>query len=433
MSLGPATVMAAPAPTIGRGAPAGAYTTAVALVIALQFGPSIGLLGFVLQGDTSWALIGLARDLIVALLLLFGLQALLTAPRQLPLPPSVRWALTLAIVCAALGLLAESRPLVAALNLRRLVFVPLLFVALWLIPWSAAQLRALTRLILVTSLVVAGAGVAERLADEGLWTHTLRVEAFTAANPFDRFGWLPFHDSGRYFTWDLERWGWAPLRRMVATYLEPTTLAAGLAAAFTLVLAERARGRSSPLAWWLLAACALATFAKSFWLFVPLLLAWRIFGWPGPAHVASFTVAAGATAVVAVAAGLRDGPFEHVEGLASALHFMTQGQWLGIGIGEAGNYTNADVDVGAESGLGNMLAQVGLAALLPLLWVRAMAREALARAAVDADPGGPWIASWLLFWLLSFLFSASSLGVGGNALGFALLALYLHPHRARWD
>jgi hypothetical protein len=32
--------------------------------------------------------------------------------------------------------------------------------------------------------------------------------------------------------------------------------------------------------------------------------------------------------------------------------------------------------------------------------------------------------------MLTYLFSASSLGVGGNALGFAALALYLHPSSA---
>lgn len=422
--------MAAPS---GAVAPGGAYAVAVALVLALQFGPSLGLVGFVLHGSPAWALIGLARDLIVAVLLLYGLHALLSSARQQRLPASVRWALAFAIACLLLGLLAESNPLVAALNLRRLVFLPLLFVALWLIPWTAVQIRALMRLVLVTCLAVAVIGLAERLADETLWTQGLRIEAYAASNPFDRFGWLPYHDSGRYFTWDLERWGLAPLRRMVSTYLEPTTLAAGLAAGFTLVLAERARGRGSMLAWCLLGVCAAATFAKSFLLFVPLLLMWRALGWPGPAHVASLTLVAALSAAYAVAAGLRDGPFEHIEGLVTGLRFLTEGRWLGIGIGEAGNYANADTDIGAESGLGNALAQVGVVAFMLLAWVRTLAQEALARSAVDADPGGPWIASWLLFWLVSFLFSASSLGVGGNALGFALLALYLHPNRAPWD
>ena len=83
--------------------------------------------------------------------------------------------------------------------------------------------------------------------------------------------------------------------------------------------------------------------------------------------------------------------------------------------------------VGDESGLGNAIAQVGLAGLLPLMWVRAMARDMLATGLARHDPGAPWLASWLVFWVLTFLFSASSQGVGGNALGFMALALYLHP------
>ena len=41
------------------------------------------------------------------------------------------------------------------------------------------------------------------------------------------------------------------------------------------------------------------------------------------------------------------------------------------------------------------------------------------------DPGAPWLAAWLVFWLVCYLLSASSLGVGGNALDFMMLALYL--------
>ena len=51
----------------------------------------------------------------------------------------------------------------------------------------------------------------------------------------------------------------------------------------------------------------------------------------------------------------------------------------------------------------------------------------MATAVARRDPGGPWLAGWLLFWLISYLLSASSLGVGGNALGFMALVLYIHP------
>jgi hypothetical protein len=427
----PAQPASAAAGARAASASTAAFATAALLLLALHFGPLVGLLGFVLDGDPRWALVGLARDVIGVALLAFGAAALFSAHRT-PLPASARWALLLVASCLLLGLLAASSPLVLALNLRRLVFLPLLFVAMLLIPWSPAQLRALEGLVLTGCLVVAALGIAEWLAPESLWTHTLQIEAFKSANPFDRFGWMPYHESGRFFSWDFERWVGMPLRRAISSYLEPTTLAAGLSAGLVLALAQRARGIGA--GWWapLLAACALATLAKSFLIFVPLVLAWRLVGVPAPTQVLGISAAAAVLALVAAARGHVEGPLAHVEGLASALRFLADGHWLGEGIGEAGNYSDADTEVGAESGLGNTIAQIGVFALLPLLWVRALAREVMQRARAQGDPGGPWLAAWLLFWLVAYLFSASSLGVGGNALGFVLLALYLHRNRPHW-
>jgi hypothetical protein len=412
------------------GAPALVFAVAVLMIVALQFGPLLGLLGFVFTGAPQWALAGLARDLVGGALLLFGLHAWLTGARGAPMATSVRWALWMVLVFALLGLVAASPPLVLALNLRRLVFLPLLFVALWLIEWSPQQIQALTRWLFGSCLIVAALAVGEWLAPQALWTELLAVDKYMAANPFDRFGWVPYAESGRYFTWDFERWLGQPTRRAISTYLEPTTLAAGLAAGWVLALAERARGGfvAAASAALLFLAAAL-TFAKSFLILLPLLGLWRLFGAPSPRHVWALFAAAAVVALVASATGQLEGPLAHVQGLASALHYLADGHWLGQGIGAGGNYSDADTEVGAESGFGNVVVQGGLAALLPLVWVRALASEVLARAEAEGDPGGPWLAGWLLFWLVSYLFSASSLGVGGNALGFVLMALYLHPNR----
>jgi hypothetical protein len=420
----------APEHSLQAGAPAAAFAVAVLLVWALQLGSLVGLLGFLFTGSPAWALVGLARDVIGAALLLFGLHAWLTVARGAPLPASARWALFMVLVFALLGLMAASPPLVLALNLRRMVFLPLIFIAIGLINWSPSQIHAMTRSILLSSLLVAVLGIAEWLAPQALWTDVLDIDAFKSANPFDRFAFLPFQDSGRFFTWDFEAWTGVPLRRAISSYLEPTTLAAGLTAALVLALAERARGvGAAAAAWWLLAVCAVLTFAKSFLIFLPLLGLWRLLGTPSPRHVLWITALSAGVALAASAAGLVDGPLAHVEGLASALRFLAEGHWLGAGIGEGGNYSDAESAVGAESGFGNVVAQVGLAAVLPLLWLRAVANEVLERADAEGDPGGPWLAAWVLFWLVAYLFSASSLGVGGNALGFALMALYLHPNR----
>jgi len=407
-------------------APTGALplTLAVALVLALQFGPAVGLAGFLLEGSERWTLVGLTRDVLALALMLLGGLVLL---RQRHWPASVRWALITVLADLLFALAARTAPFLLALNLRRLVFLPLLFVALWLLPWTPRQIQLLVRLVLATSVIVALIGLVERALPDAFWALTLEIDRYNAANTLDRWSSITFEDSGRFFSWDLESWLHRPVRRMVSTYLEPTTLAAAMAAAFTVALAQHARSGKGALLALLFATAGLLTVSKGFVLFLPALLAWRFLGVPSPRHALGFALLIVGAAWGVSRLGLGSGAVLHVDGLLSALRYLAEGQLFGEGLGSGGNYTESDSEVGTESGLGNAIAQVGLAALLPLVWVGALARDVLAVAAARRDPGGPWLAGWLLFWLISYLLSASSLGVGGNALGFALLALYLHP------
>jgi hypothetical protein len=417
-----------------------AFALMVVLIISLQFGPAIGLLGFRLTGSTGWTLIGIARDGLVLGLVALAALSLLVSPRPWHPPASARWALLLVGVYVAFALASPEHPILVALNLRRLAVVPLLFVALLLLPWSRTELERLMALVLVSSLVVALLGLVERFSPDTLWTTVLDIGAFMASNPLDPWGQLPFESSGRFFTWDLEPQTGQVLRRLVSTYLEPTTLAPTLAMAMLLALAARARRRmgkdalglpawagATPLLAPVFLVAGLLTVSKGFIVFVGLLLLWRWLGVPQPRQVFLLSAVGISAALLLAEAGYTEGAFAHMAGLVSATEYLLDGHLFGEGLGAAGNYALADTDVGTESGLGNGIAQIGLAALLPLLWVRSIAIDAWRTSVMRRDPGGPWIAAWLLLWFLTYLLSASSLGVGGNALGFTVLALYLHP------
>lgn len=414
-------------------APRLAFALAVLLVIWLQFGPLIGLIGYRLTEHPLWPLSGAVRDLLVLALVLLALHAQLTrtAPHG-PWPASMRWAAVLVAGFALATLAGDSGLFLLALNLRRLALVPLLFLALGLLPWQRGQIERLLALLVASSLVVALVGLLERAAGDALWTDWLRIDDFTAANSLDRFGKQGFEAAGRYQSWDLEPYTGGSVRRVISSYLEPTTLAAGMAAALALGLARQARGHGSLAFTALVVACGLLTVSKGFVLYLLLLLAWRTLGVPAPQHVLALTLAAVAVAFVAQALALEGGAFSHLGGVVSALSHLADGHWLGEGVGEVGNYSNDTTDLGAESGLGNAIGQVGVMAFLPLLWLGALARQTLAQARAARDPGGPWLASWVMFWAATYVFSASSQGVGGNALGFMALALYLHPsvHRS---
>lgn len=430
---------ARPAFAAPRGAPL-ALALLLVLIVSLQFGPAIGLLGFRITGSTRWALLGGARDGLVLLLVLLAAGALLSSSTPPRLPVSARWALLLVAVYLGFAFAAAQPAVLVALNLRRLALVPLLFVALLLLPWSRPQLELLMRWLLGTSVVVAVLGLLERFSPDALWTSVLDVGSYMASNPLDPWGMIPFELSGRFFSWDMEPLAGIVVRRLVSTYLEPTTLAPTMAVALLLALAAHARrpfGAPDPgLAAWTRysSACAVLfvvagalTVSKGFAVFLLLLILWRVFGLPQPRQVFLLSAIGIAGAILLGDAGFTDGAFSHLAGLASAARYLFDGNLLGEGLGAAGNYSIVDTDVGTESGLGNGIAQIGLAAFLPLLWVRAIAIEVWQTSLLRRDAGGPWIGAWLLFWFLTYLLSASSLGVGGNALGFAMLALYLHP------
>ena len=401
-----------------------AYGLACVLVLVLQFGPAIGLLGYRLTGAIEWTLIGALRDATALALVAVAAASLPTTGLGVVRAPA-RWALVMVVAFALSAWWTSHNPFIVALSLRRLVLVPLLFVALLVIPWTRAQLEGLFKLLVTTSMVVAGVGIVGYLVPDAVWIDLIRIEDYTAASGFDPFGRQGFYESGRYFSHDLVRWIDQPLRRMLSTYLEPTTLAAGMAAALLLVMARCARGHSAPWTAGLFVVCGVLTLSKGFVLFLVVLGAWRLLGFPSPRHVLAAAALAVLVGLWALAAGYTDGAFAHLDGIGSGLSQVLNGHLLGAGVGGAGNYA-ASSGAGAESGLGNTLGQVGILALLPLLWIQSIGRAVDEEAARRGEPGGPWIAAWALFWTLTFVFSESSQGVGGNAIGFMACALYLH-------
>jgi len=416
--------------TLPARSPGLALAVLLGLVLVLQFSPLVGLVGFRLSQDANWTLLGAGRDVGVVLLLALAAMAWVDGRTRHPVPAAVRWALLMVLAYVVLALLNGSGLVLTALNLRRLVLVPLLFVAVWLLPWRPQDIDRVFRWIVASSVLVALFGVIELIVSEPLWLDALDIEGFNAANTLDRFGYLPFAESGRFFTTDLEFVIGRPMRRMASTYLEPTTLAAAMAVLLVVALARRARGHAGMGLVLLAVVAGLATLSKGFAIFLLALMAWRAVGWPAPRHV--LTVVLAGCLLGALARGFHlEGPLEHLDGLSTALQYLVQGRLLGEGIGAAGNLSDLGNEVGEESGLGNVIGQVGWVAFLSLLWLRALAIDLHQTATLRRDEGGAWIAAWLMFWTITYLFSASSLGVGGNALGFIVLALYLHPASGR--
>ena len=67
-------------------------------------------------------------------------------------------------------------------------------------------------------------------------------------------------------------------------------------------------------------------------------------------------------------------------------------------------------------------------AFLYIIWIQQLATDILQSAREKRDRSGVFFAAMILSWYVSFLFSASSLGIGGNALTFMAVSLYLHKN-----
>lgn len=406
-----------------------AYTALILLVLTLQFSPIVGLIGFRITGARDWSMIGIARDALVILLAAgVVLQSLVTL-RFAHMSRSNIWAVVTLVALAALALNSTADIASVMLNLRRLLIFPLICFAVASAQLSQNQVVGLVRLILNTSVIVALFGVVEYFAPISLWRDYFRVVEFFSSNPLDPFGAIPFEESGRFFSGDFVGIFGRAFRRAVSTYLEPTTLAAGLIAGTCLAAAaRRQRQQGAGLKLGLIVACGVLTLSKAYWLFLVAMLLYVNFRIPSPRRIFAITIAAGVLALLALEIGLTLGKFSHIAGLGTAIVHVFDGHPFGEGIGSAGNYAaeGSDLDIGAESGLGNLIAQVGVAALIYILWLQSLAADVIRRARARVDRAGIFYASMLLGWFISFLFSASSLGIGGNALVFLALSLYLH-------
>jgi hypothetical protein len=413
-----------------RRGPVFAFGALFALVIALQFSSVIGLLGYRLTGSFAWSFIGVARDALVLILAALVLLQSALSHRGKRWSNSVRWAVLVMVGLLGAALASTAEPAVLALNLRRLLLFPLLCLAVASCRLTEGQIDSLFRLIVGTTVLISLLGIIEYLAPNSLWRDYLLVVEYFSSNPLDPFGSLPFEESGRFFTWDLRAVFGGPIRRAVSTYLEPTTFAAALMCGACLLAASR-HAREPGARWKLsvVAICGVLTISKGLALAMAAVALYRYTGLPSPRHLFLITLLGGSVALGLHRADLLEvGPMSHVTGLATSIEYVLDGNLLGTGLGNAGNYAaeGSDMEIGAESGLGNLIAQLGALALIYIVWIQSLANDVLRKARQFRSHTGLFLGALVMAWYVTFLFSASSMGIGGNALSFLAVSLYLH-------
>lgn len=309
-------------------------------------------------------------------------------------------------------------------NLRRNLS---LFVCLWIF-WNLGRnpkiLSTISKLSFAILFVVAVVGLVEYFCPDSLWNRTIDIPGYWKSIELDPFATDRIADSGRFYTDDLTSFVGHSVRRMVSFYAEPTTLAAFFVAMFCWSYAGRSR--------WIRLAIVLAgllTFSKFFVLSVLFVIAIKRFADRLSPRLMLYCYGACVLiSVLILGLGIQSGALNHVRGIVSLYQLVSKRAVLGFGLGGGGNYSanyQEETSIGAESGIGNIVAQMGVLAIAYLWSIARLYRLLLARWRQFRSEEYLVGILMLVSWVLSFFLSASSLGLSGNAFIFMYLGLVL--------
>lgn len=366
------------------------------------------------------------KDLMLLVGLLLVMPSLLLRMWRLRLE-RLDWLIILVVIFNLIGFVLSDAPMSDRIvNLRRhlsLFLVLLIFREYGTGFRSEQSYFQFLKPILVVLWVF---GIIEFFLPDAFWNNVVGITGYWSSLSLDPFSTSTIGESGRFYSWDLEGLI-GEVRRMVSLYFEPTTMAAFFVACMCFSFIGYPRER---LWTWLIVGLGLLTISKFFALSAPLALAvialrdrLRNYMFLG------FVTASIVISVSVIALGFDAGALAHLKGVSSLAEMIVAKKWLGLGLGAGGNYAAPDMDtseIGTESGFGNIVAQLGLMAIVYIFLLNTLYVTLLNCYRRAQDPRYAAAIAVLLCWTLSFFLSASSLGFSGNSFVFILIGSVLH-------
>ncbi|MFT7721734.1 MAG: hypothetical protein QM788_02725 [Roseateles sp.] len=405
-----------------------AYT--ILFTLALNFATLASY--FVYAADLSFPQQMLAlKDLLLLVGVLLVMPSLIRRLLRLRLEP-LDWLIILAVVVNMVGFVLSDAPVSdRVFNLRRHLSFLLVLLVFREYGTGFRSEQSYFQFLKPILVVLWGFGVVEIFLPDVFWNDVVGITGYWEALSLDPFSTSTIGQNGRFYSWDLYALI-GEVRRMVSFYLEPTTMAAFFVACMCFSFMGGPRERF----WtWLIASLGLLTISKFFALSVPLALATIALRDRLHKHLfLGFVVACIVISTGVIALNIDAGALAHLKGISSLVEIVMQNKWLGLGLGAGGNYADSDLDtaeIGAESGFGNIAAQLGLMSLVYIFLLNSLYVSLLERYHRHRDPVYAAAIAALVCWTLSFFLSASSLGLSGNAFVFILLGSALHRDTAR--
>ena len=298
------------------------------------------------------------------------------------------------------------------INFRRNTTLFLLFWVTYRLCCSSNYIVTIRKWCLLALIPICIFGLFEYSSPDSLWNRWIDIPHYWQQVEVDPFGTSTIADSGRFYSWDIALSG-NPARRMVSLYAEPTTLGAYFVFLLCMLWTENA-----PWKILLVTLLGILTVSKFFILSLMLIVAIYHVRNTISRHFIYFVYVLCVVAAIAIMAlSIQSGALAHLQGIVSLSKVFINQKYFGYGLGSAGNYssdTNAP-DIGGESGIGNITAQIGIGVVVYLAFFVFLYRELHCKWSKTGRKEYFAGILMLITWIASFFMSASSLGLSGNA------------------
>ena len=335
------------------------------------------------------------------------------------------WLAAVAIVLLISLLISPANFYFKAVNFRRIFNNAIVFFVFFLFPFNRQTLLLIQRDIAFISLIIFGFGFFEYVAPDYLWTDVFNVLDFWSSNSTQDYEVKTLYETGRAYSSDLIFLLDYKVRRMISVFVEPTTfgLFCTVIYAYFIILRK--------WRWIALIAglCGLLAMSKLFLISFIIINYFVIrgkcdFKLVMLSLVSSFFI----IGYVYQNFGHIHGSLSHLFGFYTGIEFSLLSP-LGDGIGVSGNrgqFVKTSVvngEHGGESGVGNILAQLGFSG-----WVVISGLFFLLKYFSDLyikNRDRLYFATYvvLIIYLVNLIYSASSLAFSANTFCIVLAAI----------
>ncbi|MEL4307327.1 hypothetical protein [Joostella sp. CR20] len=316
-------------------------------------------------------------------------------------------------------------------NIRRILILYLIFFSFHGL-YQTNNFRVVKKVVLIITLSICVFGMIEYFLPDIFWNDWLNLPNYWNNDTQGGIEIKGLKETGRGYTSDLYFLFHEKYRRMLSFFLEPSTLGSYFSYIFAFYYFSK-KFKYKKYFLTLVFICGLMVFSKIFILSIILILAIDILKFNLKLSFILMTPLFIYLGYLMTEGERVHGSFSHIIGVYTGFEVAIN-DILGRGVGMAGNRPmNPTTNIvngmnGAESGFGNVLAQMGLSGIIiSIILYYIMSRAYLIyKQTNNSDYYG--LAIMILVYYLNYNLSASSLALTGNFIVFTLAGIYLNKN-----